>query len=227
MSLSFKKFVELIDQENELSEEQIQEIFGVFSTSDSKQQAIAKQKSAEFAARRDALKKKAAGGNTASDDEDEDNEDDPRRLGAIKTKSGQPGQQKTQFVNRDTLQKNKDSGTRPFQSAAAKGNAAERDWLANMESVVTEAKRYATFDEWDENYSKDINSAFEAWMSERKKKQLFKLYQEGKKIKSLAFADAQDNKDKIKKAKDKAIAQGWTVFAEEDNLDSYEIILVK
>jgi hypothetical protein len=56
MTVSFKKFVELVDQE-EISEEQINELFGMFATDN----AATKAKRAEdFKARREAIKQKQA-----------------------------------------------------------------------------------------------------------------------------------------------------------------------
>lgn len=109
MSFSFKKFVELVDQE-EVTEEQINELFGIFAAGGDKQAEIAKKRADEFKARRDALKKKAAG---IPDDEEEKPK---RQIKPIQTRPGPATSART-------------------NSLAATGRAAERDWVANMEAA--------------------------------------------------------------------------------------------
>ena len=86
MSFSFKKFVQLVDQD-EVSDEQINELFGLSDKEKQEKQAdLAAKRSAEFKARRDALRKKATGQQGADDEDDEDDQD-PRAA-----KKAQPAQ---------------------------------------------------------------------------------------------------------------------------------------
>lgn len=111
MTFSFKKFVELVDQEEDLTEEQITEIFGAFATHDDKQKKIAAQKKAEFDARRAALQQKKQQANPKAGTNEPDDKDDPRKVPAIRPKNA----------------------TGPW-SAAAQGKAAEREWVGQFES---------------------------------------------------------------------------------------------
>jgi hypothetical protein len=83
MSFSFKKFVELVDQE-EVTEDQINELFGIFGNKE-KPEDVAKKRSDEFKARREALRQKAAGVKPKDDEKV-----DPNKKVAIK-----PGQPRT------------------------------------------------------------------------------------------------------------------------------------
>ena len=122
MTFSFKKFVELVDQEEDLTEEQLDEIFGIFSTHDEKQKKIQAQKKAEFDERRAALKAKGKVDPTAgAAKNDQRASNDPRRLGAITPKPATARQ------------------------GAAQGRAAELDWVNNMsegrQSVAAQVKK--------------------------------------------------------------------------------------
>lgn len=115
MKFSFKKFVELVDQEADLTEEQLDEIFGVFATHDEKQKKIAAQKKAEFDERRKALQAKQrvnpkAGTRDEMDDARDPN--DPRKVPAI-----QPKNQQGPRLNN------------------AQGRKAEMDWHAQFEAA--------------------------------------------------------------------------------------------
>lgn len=124
MKFSFKKFVELVDQEADLTEEQLDEIFGAFATHDEKQKKIAAQKKAEFDERRKALQAKQkvnpkAGTKDEMDDLRAGN--DPRRVPSIKPKNS----------NGPTLNN-------------AQGRKAEMDWHAQFEgkqSVADEVRK--------------------------------------------------------------------------------------
>lgn len=114
MKFSFKKFVELVDQETDLTEEQLDEIFGAFATHDEKQKKIAAQKKAEFDERRKALQAKQKV-NPKAGAKDEFDDSDPRQVPGIKPKNV----------------------TGPWSNHGA-GRKAETDWHAQFESEEQE-----------------------------------------------------------------------------------------
>lgn len=114
MKFSFKKFVELVDQEEDLTEEQLDEIFGAFATHDEKQKKIAAQKKAEFDERRKALQAKQKVNPKAGTKDEMDqlrDPNDPRKVPAIRPKNA----------------------TGPW-SANGQGRKAEMDWAAQFEA---------------------------------------------------------------------------------------------
>lgn len=120
MKFSFKKFVEMVDQD--LTEEQLDEIFGVFANADKKQQEIAAKRKAEFDARKKALQQKA-NPKAGPDDEEELDDSDPRKVPSIKPKQQATPAQRAQQLRAAP------------RTAAQAGRAAENDWIANMEAA--------------------------------------------------------------------------------------------
>jgi hypothetical protein len=92
------------------------------------------------------------------------------------------------------------------------------------------SQRYVNQDEWEDNYPQDIGSAFEMWMSENRKNEMWKEYFNGADFKSKYFEFTGD-KDKfwakIEKWEAEQKLKGWEEFADDENSDGREFILIK
>ena len=82
--------------------------------------------------------------------------------------------------------------------------------------------------EFMSDYALDIDSAYDIWMSDNNKIELFNLLRKGKKIKSISnTVETDTEEDRFNRRIDNWKKKGWKVFDDEQNYDNWETILVK
>jgi len=95
---------------------------------------------------------------------------------------------------------------------------------------ISEAK-FETADDFAENFPEKLGSAFDMWMSNYQKKKMFTLYQGGATFVSKTFDFDSGDKDKdwakVDKWKASMKAKGFKDFADEENYEAHEFIMVK
>lgn len=85
-------------------------------------------------------------------------------------------------------------------------------------------------DDWAVDHAQKIGSAYDAWMSPDKKKALRKIVDQGGKVKSRVFevnSERASYSEALNRVKAQMARNGWSLFADEGNVDQGEAIFVQ